>query len=203
MRKGGIDAMKSCRLTVAPRARFRTLLLTLCTLAISACGSVDVQDYASERPRFVPETFFDGSLVAHGIIKDRSGRVTRRFVAEIDASWENGVGTLDERFVFSDGERDTRVWTLNPAGEGRYVGTAGDVMGEAPITVAGNAMFLKYTLRAPFRDGTVDLSIDDRMYLIDENTLLNESIMRKFGFRVGEINLVIRRLPEETGGNGN
>jgi hypothetical protein len=76
-------------------------------------------------------------------------------------------------------------------------------VGEAPITVAGNAMFLKYTLRAPFRDGTVDLSIDDRMYLIDENTLLNESIMRKFGFRVGEINLVIRRLPEETGGNGN
>ena len=46
----------------------------------------------------------------------------------------------------------------------------------------------------PWRDGSIDLRIDDRMYLVDEQTLINESVMYKFGFRVGEILLVIRRL---------
>ena len=150
----------------------------------------------------MPETFFSGELIAHGMLKDRGGRVTRRFVAEIDASWENGVGTLDEQFVFADGEESRRVWTLRPDGNGGYVGTAGDVVGEAPVSVAGNAMFLDYTLRAPYGDGTIDLRIDDRMYLIDRDTLLNESVMRKFGFRVGEIVLVIRRLGADNEANG-
>lgn len=173
----------------------RRLILLVATLGVlGGCANVTVSDYRSETPTFDPETFFNGELVAHGMLKDRGGRVTRRFVAEIDASWRDGVGTLDEQFVFDDGEESQRVWTLRPEGAGKYTGTAGDVVGESPVTVAGNAMFLDYTLRVPYGDGTIDVQIDDRMYLIDENTLLNESVMRKFGFRVGELVLVIRRV---------
>lgn len=181
---------------VAATAARRLLFLASIAAALSACANVKVSDYHGEVPAFVPETFFAGELVAHGMLKDRGGQVTRRFVAEIDAAWEDGVGTLDERFVFDDGEEDRRVWTLRPDGVGAYIGTAGDVVGEAPVSVDGNAMFLKYTLRVPFGDDTIDVQIDDRMYLIDDDTLLNESIMRKFGFRVGEIVLVIRRVGE-------
>ena len=97
--------------------------------------------------------------------------------------------------MFDDGEPDRRVWTLTPAGENRYVGTAGDVVGEGQITVAGNSMFLDYVLRIPYGDGTLDLRIDDRMYLVHPDVLINESTMEKFGFGVGEILLVIRKLP--------
>ena len=177
-------------------------LVVALLVAIAGCAGVSVDDYSGDSPRLEPETCFDGPLVAHGMLKDRAGRVTRRFVADIDASWEDGVGTLDERFVFADGEEDRRVWTLRPDGEGAYIGTAGDVVGESSVRVAGNAMFLDYTLRVPFGDGTLDVQIDDRMYLIDDSTLLNESIMRKFGFRVGEIVLVIRRLGDDVGTDG-
>lgn len=180
----------------------RLFMIVTMTMALSACTSVSVSDYRGETPRFDPEMFFSGELVAHGIIKDRGGRVTRRFIAEIDASWRDGVGTLDEQFVFSDGEESERVWTLRPDGPGRYIGTAGDVVGESSVTVAGNAMFLDYTLRVPYGDGTIDVQIDDRMYLIDENTLINESVMRKFGFRVGEIVLAIRRAGNAEGTTG-
>ena len=44
-------------------------------------------------------------------------------------------------------------------------------------------------------DGTLDLRIDDRMYLVSPDVLINESRMFKFGFDVGEILLVIRREP--------
>jgi hypothetical protein len=55
-------------------------------------------------------------------------------------------------------------------------------------------MFLKYVLRVPYGDGSIDLSIDDRMYLVTPDLLINESVMRKFGFRVGEILLTIQRV---------
>jgi|TARA_R110000772_G_scaffold163459_2_gene274741 hypothetical protein len=171
-------------------------LLVVLLSGLSACGAVTVDEYANNQPTLTPETFFQGQLTAHGVIKDRGGKVIRYFNADIKAYWQDGIGTLEEDFLFDDGEPDRRVWTLTPTGEGRYVGTAGDVVGEGKITVAGNSMFLDYVLQIPWDDGTLDLRIDDRMYLVNPTTLINESIMTKFGIRVGEILLVISKVAD-------
>ena len=171
-------------------------LLVVLLSGLSACGAVTVDEYANNQPTLTPETFFQGQLTAHGVIKDRGGKVIRYFNADIKAYWQDGIGTLEEDFLFDDGEPDRRVWTLTPTGEGQYVGTAGDVVGEGKITVAGNSMFLDYVLQIPWDDGTLDLRIDDRMYLVNPTTLINESIMTKFGIRVGEILLVISKVPD-------
>ncbi len=171
-------------------------LLFVLLSGLSGCGAVTVDEYANNQPTLVPETFFQGQLTAHGVIKDRGGKVIRYFNADIKAYWQDGIGTLEEDFLFDDGEPDRRVWTLTPTGEGQYVGTAGDVVGEGKISVAGNSMFLDYVLQIPWDDGTLDLRIDDRMYLVNPTTLINESIMTKFGIRVGEILLVISKVPD-------
>ena len=139
------------------------------------------------------ETFFSGELIASGIVKDRSGRVIRYFNATIDASWEGDVGTLDEGFVFDDGEQQTRVWTLQRTANGAYIATAGDVIGESQMKVLGNSLFMQYVLRIPYGDGTIDVNVDDRMYLVSDTVLLNESVMSKWGFHVGQITLVIQK----------
>jgi len=169
----------------------RQLFLAIGVLTLAACASVDVEEYAGNSPRLVPETFFNGKLEAHGIVKDRSGKVIRYFNADIDASWDDGVGTLDERFVFDDGERQTRVWKLSKTTGNEYLATAGDVIGDGKMRVSGNALFLDYVLRIPYDGDTIDLRIDDRMYQVSDKVLLNESIMTKVGFDVGEITLVI------------
>jgi hypothetical protein len=171
---------------------FNRILVITAAIALVACSTVSIEDYANKQPTLVPETFFDGALTAHGVVKDRSGEVIRSFNADIKAYWRDGVGTLEEDFVFDDGEKSRRVWTLTPAGNGRYVGTAGDVIGNGEVLVAGNSMFLNYVLRIPYGDGTLDLHIDDRMYLVNAETLINESRMIKFGLEVGEILLVIQ-----------
>lgn len=171
----------------------RVAVISFFIVLLSACGSAKVQDYADVSPVLVPEVFFDGELTAHGVIKNRSGRVIRTFNADIKAYWRDGVGTLEEDFIFDDGETDRRVWTLTPDGPGRYRGTAGDVVGEGEVSVAGNSMFLDYVLRIPYGDSTLDIRIDDRMYLVNPNVLVNESAMKKFGLQVGQILLVIEK----------
>ena len=177
------------------------VLVAVVCIALAACSSVSIDDYADNKPVLKLEEFFDGRLSAHGILKDRGGKVIRYFSAEIDAWWEDGVGTLDERFVFDDGEKQTRVWKLTPHGNGKYAGTAGDVIGEASMQVSGNSLFLDYVLRVPYDGDTIDLRIDDRMYLVSDTVLLNESVMSKWGFRVGEIVLVIEKPAELNSGS--
>lgn len=179
----------------------RVLTLFLLPLALVACSGVRISDYADNQPALIPERFFDGYLTAHGVIQNRGGRVIRSFNADIQASWVDGVGTLDEDFVFDNGDVDKRIWTLTPQADGSYIGTAGDVVGDGQLTAAGNALFLDYVLRIPYGDGTIDVRVDDRMYLVDDHILINESKMIKFGAEVGSILLTIIKHPVKPEGS--
>ncbi|MGI9284371.1 MAG: DUF3833 domain-containing protein [Pseudomonadales bacterium] len=171
----------------------RTFVIVSALCLLSACSQVQVADYSQLNPVLEPQVFFDGQLTAHGVVKNRKGKVIRTFNADIKASWENGVGTLVEDFVFDDGETQQRIWTLAPNDNGTYRGTAGDVVGDGSLHKAGNSIFLDYILRIPYGDGTVDVRVDDRMYLVTPDVLINESRMSKFGLRVGSILLTIIR----------
>ena len=178
------------------RPRITGSVLGALALALAGCSSVTPDDYQGRTPAFEPESFFNGALTAHGVVKDFSGKAIRHFSADITGCWDEGVGTLDEDFVFDDGETQKRIWTLTPDGDQTYIGTAGDVVGEGLARWQGNAMFLDYTLRIELEDGPIDVKIDDRMYRVSENVVINESKMRKLGFGVGEILLTIIRHPE-------
>jgi hypothetical protein len=69
-------------------------------------------DYAAEKPRARPEapTSTARSTGAHGIFTDRSGKVVRRFVVQMTGTWNGNEGVLDERFTYSDGKTERRVW---------------------------------------------------------------------------------------------
>ena len=174
-------------------ARFRVALLLAASLFLSACATVSQQDYAGNLPAIDVRHFFNGDLSAHGIVKNRSGKVIRYFNASIKASWENNIGTLDEIFYFDDGEIQKRIWTLQSDATGQLIGSANDVIGSSPLFVSGNSLFMDYVLRVPYDDDTIDLSIDDRMYRVSDNIIINESTMSKWGFDVGQIVLVIEK----------
>ncbi len=179
----------------------RTIVWVVLVGALMACSNVRVTDYADKKPLFDVEQFFNGDLTAHGVVKDRGGKVIRHFNATIVATWVDGVGTLVEDFVFDDGETQRRIWTLKPDGKGRYTGTAGDVVGVAKLQEGGNSVVLDYVLRLPYNGSEVDVRVDDRMYLVSPDILINESSMSKFGWRVGNLVLVIARQSNIEGAN--
>lgn len=163
---------------------------------LGACSGTDIKDYATNTPTFIPEQFFNGKLSAHGVLKNRSGEVTRYFNAEIDASWRESVGTLAERFEFNDGEIQYRTWTLTPTTTGNYTATAGDVVGEGLAQTSGNTMKLAYALEIDYQGSPMVLKVEDWMWLVDEHTVINQSTLRKWGFQVGSIQLTILKQPD-------
>lgn len=167
----------------------RTLLLLL-PLAVAGCASAPTpQDYAAETPVLDLKTYFNGPLTAHGLFTDRAGKVQRRFMVKLVGRWQGDVGTLEEDFLYSDGKTERRVWTITARGDGRYTGTAADVIGQAQGEARGNALRWAYTLRLPVGDTTYDVQFDDWMFLMDDRVMLNRARMSKFGFHLGDVTL--------------
>ena len=171
----------------------RFLLLLALVLGVASCASVDVARYADQQPALNLEHFFSQPVKAWGMFQKRNGEVAKRFEVNIVSRHEGNNLILDERFVYSDGTRQRRVWTLTPEGQGRWSGRADDVVGVAEGQVAGNTLHWRYRLNLPVDDSTYEMSMDDWMYLMDEDTLINRTRMSKFGVEVGQVTLVFRR----------
>ncbi len=166
----------------------------LAALALAGCAGPQLADYAAQRPAFDFKQYFNGQLVAHGLVSDRSGTVQRRFVVKMSCVWVGDAGTLDEQFVYDDGERQQRIWRVRSLPDGTFVGTADDVSGEARGAAAGAAFRWNYTLKLPVRGSVYEVEFDDWIHLIDARTALNKATISKFGVRVGEVLLSFNKL---------
>lgn len=161
---------------------------------LAGCASAPTPaDYATEKPVLALERYFNGVVLAHGIFTDRSGKVVRRFTVRMDCTWTGDEGVLDEAFTYSDGSTQRRIWRLKKLPDGRYTGTADDVVGTAQGQAAGNAFQWAYTLRLPVDGKVYEVQFDDWMFLVDDKVMLNKAVMSKFGIRLGEVTLAFTK----------
>jgi len=171
----------------------RYLFLILFLFVLAGCASAPKPaDYVVDTPVLDLKNYFNGTVDGWGYVKDRSGKVIRRMKVEIICTWVGNEGTLDESFTWSDGKKEKRIWKIRKDGD-RYVGTAGDVVGEAQGVAAGNALQWNYILKLPPEQGGYEVAMDDWMWLIDDKTLANQTVMTKFGIKFAEINIFFRK----------
>ena len=178
--------------TLNKRSLFGSLVLAA-VLGLSACAGPQVADYATEKPVLDLRQYFNGTIDAYGLFTDRSGRVVKRFTVVMTCSWQGPpgqeVGVLDEEFSYSDGSRQRRIWTLKRQPDGRYSGTAADVVGQASGEEKGNAFRWGYTMQLPVDGRVFEVQFDDWMYLMNDKVMINRAVMSKFGFQLGEVTL--------------
>lgn len=184
-------------MTIKDRRALTLTLVTIFFLALPGCSSHDVLTYREIKPRLDLFTFFAGKSWGRGIVFDRAGRMNRQFIVEINGTVQDGKRLiLDEQFVWNDGERSSRIWTIDLQDSAQviaYSGTAADVRGQAQGKSAGNSLNWRYTLALEVDGKTWDIQFDDWMFLQEGNILFNRAIMRKFGFLVGEVFIVFSK----------
>ncbi|GGA68556.1 hypothetical protein GCM10011369_07740 [Neiella marina] len=169
------------------------LLVIVAVMVVVTVGcSQSLNDYQGQTGELDVKQYFDGKLMAWGIVSDRSGVVKRRFTATIDASWQGDTGVLDEVFQFDDGEQQTRIWQLSVNGD-EITGTAGDVVGEASGSVVAYAMNWQYDLIIEVDGEEWVVGVNDWLYQVDDNVIINIGTLRKFGLEVGQVVLFMQK----------
>lgn len=172
-----------------------TALCASLLYVLTGCSSVTVEDYAANTPKLDIRQYLNGKLEAWGVLFDTSGKADLHFHVTMVGSWQGNVGTLKENFVYSDGRKDERIWTITFTDDTNFTATAHDVEGVAVGSQAGNAANMRYVLNAVRSNGdTITLSMDDWLYLVDDKTLVNRTKMRKFGLTVGELMIAFKKL---------
>lgn len=170
-----------------------TALVAMTTL--TGCTTMKIQDYQNETPKLDLFSYFEGKTYAQGQFQDRSGKVLRRFTVDITGSIEGNTLTLDEQFVYNDGEKQQRIWRIEKTGDNTFIGKADDVIGEAIGESAGNALNWRYTLDLPYKDSTIHVAFNDWMFLHSKDTMMNIASVTKWGFNVGEVTLFFNKKP--------
>lgn len=160
---------------------------------LTGCASPSVGDYASEKPALNLRTYFNGIVDAWGLFTDRNGKVVKRFTVEMACQWQDSKGILDEDFVYADGSKEKRIWTLQDQSQGRFTGTAADVVGVAHGEVQGNAFHWRYTLALPVNGRILEVQMDDWMFLMNDRVMLNKARMTKLGVHLGDVTLSFTR----------
>lgn len=167
--------------------------ITGTTVLLGACSTQKIDNYAAEKPVLDLQQYFNGTLDAYGVFTDRSGAVVKRFTVVMVCRWTGDDGVLDEDFSYSDGTRQKRIWRLKKLPDGRYTGTAADVVGTAQGQSRGNAFYWTYSLNLPVDGRVYEVQFDDWMYLMTDKVMLNKATMGKFGVRLGEVTLVFTK----------
>ena len=178
---------------------FLSTIIFISSMSLFSCSNLSPKDYQNNQPKLDIRQYLNGKVKAWGVLEDRSGKITRRFVVDMIGKWQDNKGILEEDFIFDDGEKSRRVWTIIFDDENNFTATADDVIGQATGSQYGNALQMKYVL-----DLVVDkekqtryhVSLDDWMYLIDEKILVNKSTIKKFGITFAKLSIFFQKIDE-------
>ena len=171
----------------------RFLIITF--FFLTSCSSdMNINDFSNNKPKFKLEEYFNGKTEAWGMFHDRFGNLKRSFKVDIFGTLDSDTLTLDEKFVYDDGEKDTRIWTIKILGNDKYSGQASDVVGKAIGVASGNALNWRYKLNLKVKDSTIVVDFDDWMFLQDKGILINRAEVKKWGLNIGVVTITFLKV---------
>lgn len=165
----------------------RIVLLLAFGLLAACTGKPALDETPLSDRKLNLEEFFDGQVLAYGQFQDVFGTVRRRFDVEINGTWDGETLTLVEDFIYEDNSTEQRVWSLIKTGEDTWRGTAPGVIGEATGEERGDTFNWKYEIDLPVPDGTMRVTFDDWMWLLNDDRLLNRAYMKRAGIDIGDV----------------
>ena len=166
-------------------------------MSLFSCSNITPKTYENNHPKLDIRQYLNGKIKAWGMLEDRSGKVTRRFVVDMEGKWDDNEGILEEYFTFDDGEKSERIWTIKFSDDHHFTATASDVIGQAKGSQYGNVMQMEYILDLEIdhqKKTRYNVKLDDWMYLLDEKILVNKSDIKKFGITWARLTIFFQKI---------
>ena len=132
-------------------------------------------------PTFNLTEYWNGTLLGWGMIQGWEGNILSRFDITFQGRWQGNEGILQEEYRYYTGAKETREWQIRALADGRYEATAPDIIGVARGQSDGAMVRFRYRLRLPVGKRLFTVTVDDRMWRLNDGVVINRSRMKKFG----------------------
>lgn len=107
--------------------------------------------------------------------------------------FHNNLLTLKENYTDND-SKFLRVWSFKKTSNSCYIGKESNVKGTIKVSIYGNKLNMKYKFKTNYKKICFNVNVKDNMYLVDKKTLLNKTIVSKYGIILAESFLVYKKL---------
>ncbi|MCI4677393.1 DUF3833 domain-containing protein [Rhodoblastus acidophilus] len=142
------------------------------------------------------KTFLSGHLTATGQFHNYLDGSTRGVRVNLHGAPYGAAFRLVEDSVYSDGEKQHRVWRFSKVGDGLYVGQRSDLIGHATVETHGNRIDIAYRARVPTKDGKIhDLDFKETFVFMQSGTADYRLKVSLGLIPVGQAHLAVRKLP--------
>lgn len=159
-------------------------------IGLGGCSTMNIESYQDVKPALALKDHLTGTHKAYGQFIDRFGTMRRQFTVDITGTWSetDQALTLNEKFLYLDGEKDEREWVFTKQDTHTYSGVANDIDETVTAKVYGNAFNMKYTYPLKMDSGTMNVTFDDWIWLQPQDgVLINRTIVSKWGIKLGEL----------------
>ena len=177
--------------------KLNSFLTLLIILLFTGCSQTDMKEFQNNTPKLDLFNFFEGETIAYGIFEDRFGNLKRQFRVNIDGKINNQTLTLDEDFLYDDGEQAKRIWKIEKKIDNNqkvtYEGRADDIEGKASGSISGNALNWSYDIYLNIKGSDIKVHFNDWIYKQSEDLAINRAYVSKFGINIGSVTLVFLR----------
>ena len=177
--------------------KLKSLLTFFLLLLIAGCSQTDMKEFQNNTPKLDLFSFFEGDTIAYGIFEDRFGNLKRQFRVNINGKVKNQILTLDEDFLYDDGEQAKRIWKIEKKIDNvqniTYEGQAEDVEGKAFGSISGNTLNWSYDIYLNIKGSNIKVHFNDWIYKQSEDLAINRAYVSKFGINIGSVTLVFLR----------
>jgi hypothetical protein len=161
--------------------------LLLGSLASGCASALPTSAFAGTAPTFDPVAFWTGHTTSWGVVENFDGAPTSIITTTTNGIPDGHGGLHMIQHVMHDGQDSLRDWHIRRLEHGQFEATANDVVGVARGRPSGRMLHWTWTLAAKPGNPLFNINMDQWMYLADNGTLLNRTIMTKLGIRLGEI----------------
>jgi len=143
--------------------------------------------FVATAPAFDPITFWTGRTASWGVIENRGGAPTAIITTTTEATAEGVNGLHMVQHVMTGGNDTQRNWHMRRLGGGQFEATANDMVGKARGLSSGRTFHWTWTLATKPGNCLFNVSMEQWMYLADNGTLMNRTIITKLGVRLVEV----------------
>lgn len=171
----------------------RFFVVFVAATSLSSCGSLKMfsskkvelpLDYIDSSAKLNIRDFFNGEIEAFGIKQDESGKIINTMNIKINGKWDDTKGVIKQSFSYDDGTKDSRIWLITLDSNGNFEAVGHDVTNAAKGRQIGNAAQSNYSLMLSGKNGKEEFSFEDKMYLIDDKSMIIISTFKKQGLKI-------------------
>ena len=140
------------------------------------------------------EEFFTGKVTADGYMNFfYPKRRNKKLKVFFKGSFKNNKLKLTEEYLEED-LKTIRKWQFEKISDHKFIGYGSNIQKAFELNIKKNFLEMSYKFKTKFKSFHFNVFVQDQMYLINKNTLINYTKISKFMIPIAETQLMYKKL---------